>query len=106
MQHVIQPPVAPGPFQGQHVQGFFHHAQHLPVATVVVAYGTRGGIGQVLTLLAEDDVPLDPAHCIGQGKRLILGQPDDEIGEALGAFRADAGELAQLLDQPRQRRSG
>ena len=60
---------------------------------MIGAYGTRRGIGQVLTFLAEDDIPLDPAHGVGQGKGLILGKPDDEIGEALSAFRADTGSL-------------
>ena len=106
MEDVVQAPVAVGPFQGQHVHGFFHHADLFPVALAVGADGTGANVGEVLALSAEHDALLDGVDGVGQVVSFLFRQANDEVSQALGALGADAGQLVQFLDKPRQRRGG
>jgi hypothetical protein len=86
-------------FQGNHIPRIGNDTNHAVVAIgsptnitdglrrQVKAYGTKANLG----------LGLDQGH--GQRLDFLFRTLDQMEGETLGRFRADAGEMLQLLDQ-------
>ena len=100
VQHMIKPPVSAGAFHGYQIAGFLNYANLVVVALGVGADGARGSVGQVAALVAEYDAVLDGDDRVGEGARFLNRGVGDVVGDALGAFGADAGKPVQFVNQP------
>ena len=70
------------------------------VAALVLADAAARLVGQVEAHLAQPDALLDLADGVGQRGGVLGVAAQDVEGQALGRALADAGQLAQLGDQP------
>ena len=96
---MVEPPVLAGALDGNDVLGLLDDADDALVAAGVAADGALGGLGDVAAGLAEADLGLDGAQGLDEaldGGR-VGGQ--DVEGHALGGLGADAGQLAELVDE-------
>ena len=83
---------------GEDVEGAFNDADLGLVAAGVGADGAGVCVGEVLTLRAEEDALFDADDGLSQGLGSV-GHAYEVVGEPLGAFGADAGQLVKLVDK-------
>ncbi len=99
VEDVVDAVVAAGFFDGGDVGGLFDDADEAVVAGGGGAVGAGVDVGDVVADGAEAEVLFNLADRVGEGVSVFGGGAEDVKGEALGGFGADAGELAQLVDE-------
>src|SRR4029453_18003274 len=91
--------IASGSLEGEDIPWLFHHADQVPLASLVAADTAQFLLGVISATDAGMDAPLrlgPGTHQIPEGG-FILGQK--MICQALGGFTSDGGQTGQLADQ-------
>ena len=101
VEHVVATLEGARPFQGQDVERLLHDAEPRVVAIRVEADGAARAGGDVEADVAEHDLVPHGNQGRGQGARLSLGRPQQEVGQPLGGLGADAGQPRERLDEAR-----
>ena len=87
-----------------HVAGLLDHADQPGVAARVLAELAARALGQVEAHLAQADLLGDLADGVGERERLVVVGAQQVERKPLGRPGADARQLAQLGDEPLDRR--
>jgi len=103
VQHVVDAVEVVRLLNGGDVGGLLDHADQALVAGCAGAIDAGVDVGDVIAHRAQAQVGLDVAHGGGEGFGIFVAGAQDVEGQPLRAFRADAGELFQLVDQARHR---
>jgi len=77
-------------------------SKHEAIAIVGATEQAGIDVGDVVARRAIGDALFDIAHGLDEAVGLLAGRSQNVEGEALGAFRADAGKPLQLLYQSRE----
>ncbi len=99
VEDVVDAVVAAGLFDGGDVGGLFEDAERALVADGAGAVGAGVDVGDVVAEGAEAELGAEFEDGFGEGAGVFVGGAEDVEGEALRGFGADAGELAQLVDE-------
>ena len=98
-QHVIQPAKHSRLLQRHQIARLLDDAEQTSIALRIAADHALVGLRQIITRLAVADIFLYVADRVGQAQGFGFVDPQDVIGEPLGRFAADAGQLGELVDQ-------
>ena len=108
VEDVVDAVVAARLLDGGDVGGLFEDADGVLVAGGAGAVDAGIDVGDVVADGAEAELFAQDEDGVGKGAGVVVGAAQKVEGEALGGFGADAGELAQLVDEAGRwaRRSG
>ena len=98
-KHVVHASVFAGAFDAHHVLRLFDHADHAVVAAWVGAYRAWAGFAHVAADIAEPYFFLDFRDGVDQCLRFLIGRVEQVEGDALRAFRPDAGQVGERVDE-------
>src|SRR5690625_1814006 len=98
-EHVVAAAVLAGAFDRDDVLGLLDHAQQGRIAARVAADAALRLLGDVAAGLTEPHPRLDLGQGGGQPLHLVGVGAEDVESDPLSTLRADAGKLAQLIDQ-------
>jgi len=96
VQHVIHAVVAACALHSFDVRWFLDHAHQALIARWTSAVRTRIHIGNVVADRAEAQVFLEPAHGLGQRRRVFAGRAQNVEGKPLSGFCTDPGSFSVL----------
>ena len=99
MQHVVQTPIVPCPFQRGQVARLLHHADDGGIAARVRTENAEVPFGQVEALPAGVDVFLDAAQGVGQGQHLPAVGCQQVVRQPFRRLGPDPRQLAELFYQ-------
>src|ERR1700733_458071 len=102
MQHVVDA-VVMGALDDADAGGLLDYADLALVARGAGTIDARVDVGDVVADGAEPQLGLELAHGVGERVGIRHAGAEDVEGKALRALGADAGKLAQLLDEARHR---
>ena len=99
-EHVVAAAVLVRALDGDDVAGLLDDADEARVAALVLADAAARLVGEVEAHLAQPDALLDLADGVGQRVGVLGVAAQDVEGQALGRALPDAGQLAELGDEP------
>ena len=86
-------------FDAHHVLRLFDHADHAVVAAWINTYRAWAGFAHVAADVAEPYFFLDFRDGVDQCLRFLVGHVEQVEGDALRAFRPDAGQVGERVDE-------
>jgi len=101
VEDVVEAVVAAGFFDRGDVGGLFDDADLASIAGGTGAVETGIDVGDVVAEGAEAERGFEGADGVGEGVGVGVRRAQDVEGEALRGARADTGELAEFVDEPR-----
>ena len=100
VEYVIDAGVGAGLLDGVDIGGLFDDADQMRVARGAGAVGAGVDVGDVVADGAEVQMLLEGADGVGERGGVGVGRTQDVEGVALRSLGADAGQLAEFVDEP------